>query len=95
MTALNSRKAIDKVLKWLISQAILLDWMHRERLFVEGQIIRLNNRKLLFMLIMRRFPMQRAVYGILSMQKPQGRKGHMFKNNNKHCKANKCGLEPD
>lgn len=95
MTALNSRKAIDKVLKWLLSQAILLDWMHRERLFVEGQIIRLNNRKLLFMLIMRRFPMQRAVYGILSMQKPQGRKGHMFKNNNKHCKANKCGLEPD
>lgn len=64
MTALNSRKEIDKVLKWLIIQAIILDWIHRERLSEEWQIIRLNNEKILFMLSMRRSSMKGTVYGI-------------------------------
>lgn len=66
MTALNSRKAIDRVRKWLISQAILLSWIHQDRFLVEWQI-------------MRSFPIQGAEYSILSMQKPQGRKGHIVK----------------
>lgn len=79
MTALNSRKAIDRVRKWLISQAILLSWIHQDRFLVEWQIIRLTHRKVLSMLSMRSFPIQGAEYSILSMQKPQGRKGHIVK----------------
>lgn len=65
MTALNSRKAIDKVLKWLISQATLLDWIHWERLFVEWQIIRLHNRKVLSMLSTRRFSAGNSIWHTL------------------------------
>lgn len=69
MTALNSRKEIDTVLRWLINQATL-DWIHRERLSVEWPIMRLNNEKVLSMLNMRRFSMKGTVYDTHSKQTP-------------------------
>lgn len=74
MTALNSGKEIYKVLRWLVNQAIILDWNRRDQLSGEGQIISLDKERMLSMLSMRRFSMKGAENDIYSKRKPWRRK---------------------